>query len=243
MLNNTNNGGTDLELMNQIGKGGDDDKIRAEIDRRWEERKAAELRTAPLHTEDEIDALFAMLAQGVINIDSGLTTIENGSRVHRAMSRIVELRARGMLHHGEPKLVQNGGDLVTVKPATAVEAGEPIPEERCTGCKMRADLCDVPNTIEDHPLGRMCFKCRDTEDLVGKITAMLLAAPSYQLNQTTIARKLGRKALSIGHALWVMQRRNITVRPISSSLERPSAITYRLSDSTINAAPARQFTK
>lgn len=33
----------------------------------------------------------AYIAQGVINIDSGLTTIEPGSRVHRGMSELCRI--------------------------------------------------------------------------------------------------------------------------------------------------------
>lgn len=190
------------------------------------------------YTTEQVDALFTALAQGVVNISEGHTTIEEGSRIHRAMSALVDLHVTGQLTHGKPKLVQDAGtDLVTVKPATTVEAGEPIPEERCNGCKLRASMCDVPNTIEDHPLGRACFACRDTEDLIGKITPMLIAAPSRQLNQTSIARRLARKPLTLNRALYAMSRRNIIERAYSNAHERPSAVTYRLTESVIAAHP------
>lgn len=72
------------------------------------------------------------------------------------------------------------------------------------------------------------------EDQIAKILAMLLAAPSYQLNQTTIARKLGCRALQIGQALTAMRRRGLVERPITNpNIERPSAQTYRLTAAAI----------
>lgn len=50
---------------------------------------------------EELDLCLTALAQGVINIDTGLTTIEIGSRIHRAMSRIVEMYVRGNVHATE----------------------------------------------------------------------------------------------------------------------------------------------
>lgn len=48
-------------------------------------------------TEEQLDAIFAGLAQGVINIAEGLTTIEAESRIHRAMSALCELRNEGRI--------------------------------------------------------------------------------------------------------------------------------------------------
>lgn len=107
----------------------------------------------------------------------------------------------------------NRDDLVTVKPATPVEAGELIPHRT------------VADTLED--------QIRD-------ILALLVAAPSYQLNQTHIARRMGVRALSIGQALTTMSRRGLVECPIKNpNLERPSARTYRLTAETIAANPRK----
>ncbi len=48
-------------------------------------------------TLDELDIAMTAIAQGVINIHEGLTTIEAGSRVHRAMAGILEAYTSGQL--------------------------------------------------------------------------------------------------------------------------------------------------
>lgn len=107
----------------------------------------------------------------------------------------------------------NRDDLVTVKPATPVEAGEPIPSR----------------TIADM-----------LEEDITEILALLVAAPSFQLNQTHIARRMGRRALSIGLPLTAMVRRGLIECPIKNpNLERPSARTYRLTAETIAANPRK----
>lgn len=42
-------------------------------------------------TEQEFATVLAMIAQGVINIDEGLTTIEKDSPVHQAMVKLCEM--------------------------------------------------------------------------------------------------------------------------------------------------------
>ena len=48
-------------------------------------------------TKELLDQAMTALAQGVINITEGITTIEHESRVHRAMSYVVELYVQGRL--------------------------------------------------------------------------------------------------------------------------------------------------
>jgi hypothetical protein len=47
---------------------------------------------------DVLNEIMTALAHGVVNITCGHTTIEDGSRVHKAMSAIVEMHVAGKLH-------------------------------------------------------------------------------------------------------------------------------------------------
>lgn len=99
----------------------------------------------------------------------------------------------------------------------------------CQVCKLSAALCDVPNTLEHHRgLGYACFACRDTFDAGEKILAMLAQAPSRQLNQTHMARKLGRKPASLNRALVQLRRHGLIERAYRAGLEKPSATSYVL---------------
>lgn len=48
-------------------------------------------------TLDEFTLVMAALAQGVINIDAGITTIEKDSRVYSAMLKLCEIASSGQL--------------------------------------------------------------------------------------------------------------------------------------------------
>lgn len=48
-------------------------------------------------TRDQFDAVLSALAQGVINICEGHTTIEADSRIHKAMSKVIEMWQKGEL--------------------------------------------------------------------------------------------------------------------------------------------------
>lgn len=109
--------------------------------------------------------------------------------------------------------------------------------QRCSSCKLPARLCDVPYTLEQHPgLMIACFKCRDAADTTTKIIALLASptATGYALNQRTMARKLGRTALSLNHVLVHMSKLQLVEGVFSNpNLERPSARTYRLTKPVI----------
>lgn len=58
---------------------------------------AGAVRAAPLARPLPLESLMRTLAQGVINIHEGITTIEVDSPVHRAMSQLVNLYTSGKL--------------------------------------------------------------------------------------------------------------------------------------------------
>lgn len=136
-------------------------------------------------------------------------------------------------------------DLVTVREASPSPAGEPIPaapiELRCVGCKLPDRLTDAPGTLELHRglNGHACFPCRDVADTMPKIVAMMLLGTGYALNQRTMARKLGRTALSLHRVLSQMSRLQMIAYVFTNpNLERPSAITYKLQAHVVAHAAA-----
>lgn len=73
---------------------------------------------------ERFTATMATLAQGVINIDSGLQNIERGSRVHRAMSLLCAMSVNGKLS-ALPCLVDTSNGEVSEGPYYA-ETGKGI---------------------------------------------------------------------------------------------------------------------
>ncbi len=68
--------------------------------------------------QQQLDAVMAGIAQGVINIAEGHTTIEKGSRVHECMAELCELVTSGAVGVIEPRppLISGGTKWVGGKP-------------------------------------------------------------------------------------------------------------------------------
>lgn len=101
----------------------------------------------------------------------------------------------------------------------------------CQVCKLSAALCDAPNTLEHHRvLGFACYACRDTADVAAKILLMLAVAPSWQLSQQHIARRLGRRAMSLNRAFVELRRNGLIENAYKTLHEKPSSTTYKLTE-------------
>lgn len=50
----------------------------------------------------EYNAMLASIAQGVVNIAEGMTTIEQGSRIHRAMEQLCTAAHKGQIVLADP---------------------------------------------------------------------------------------------------------------------------------------------
>ncbi len=101
-------------------------------------------------------------------------------------------------------------------------------ETRCGCCKL--PLTATVGPIEHHPrLGWACWTCRHTDDMAGKVLSVLAKASACRLNQRTIAGKLGYKPTEINVGLVHLSRLGLIERAFSNpNLERPSAVTYQL---------------
>lgn len=100
---------------------------------------------------------------------------------------------------------------------------------RCSGCRMPVASAVCPSASCGPLVDGKCWTCRDTAEAGAKILAMLARAPSMQLNQTYMARKLARRPLSLGPALRALRERGLIERAFSNpNLEKPSATTYKL---------------
>lgn len=94
----------------------------------------------------------------------------------------------------------------------------------CASCRITKADC------APHPmLNIACWECRDRHDTATKILKLLAGAQRFQMNQRTMAGKLGRTALTLNPALAWLSRSGLIERAYSNpNLERPSATTYKL---------------
>ena len=114
------------------------------------------------------------------------------------------------------------GTPYSIEPIALAEAApvEVMRDPRCVSCKVQR-----ATTYEE-----LCTECDRHEAQIKLVIAALKVAPSQQLNQRTLARKLGCTAAALNGALWKATHRKLIARAYLNAHEAPSAVTYKLTE-------------